>query len=138
MSSDSPLDTQVLMRFKASLQQQEHELLQVINKADKEMRALTDAGPLDAVDLSCGNSSKELVFGHISQIRRHLRLVQYALDRVRNGEFGVCAACEDTIGLKRLEAVPWARHCFDCQKSFEHVQRHAAMLEHYCENTIRR
>jgi DnaK suppressor protein len=138
MSSDAPLDSPVLLRFRASLQQQEHELRQVIDKAEKEVRVLTDAGPLGAMDLSCDNSFKESMFAHISQIRRQLRLVQYALARIRNGEFGTCAGCEDTIGLKRLQAVPWARHCFDCQERFEQVQRRAAMVELYCGNTIQR
>jgi hypothetical protein len=72
MSSDSPLDGEILIRFRASLQQQEHELRQVIDKAEKEVRALTDAGPLDAMGLSCGNSFKESMFAHICQIRRQL------------------------------------------------------------------
>ena len=136
MSSDSPLDSQVLTQFRASLQQQEFELRQVIDKTEKEVRALSDAGPLDSVDLLCGNSFKESMFAHISQIRRQLRLVQYALERIGNGEFGVCADCEGTIGLKRLQAVPWAIHCFDCQERFEQVQMRAAMVERYRGNTI--
>lgn len=131
MSSDSPLDGQVLVRFKASLQQQELELCQVIDKTEKEARALTDAGPLDSMDVSCSNSFKESIFAHISQIRRQLRLVQYALGRIRTGDFGVCAACEGAIGMKRLQALPWARHCFECQERFEQVQVRAAMAELY-------
>ena len=62
MSSGSPLDSQVLTGFRASLQQQEFELRQVIDNAEKEVRALSDAGPLDSVDLSCGNFFKESMF----------------------------------------------------------------------------
>jgi hypothetical protein len=67
--------------------------------------------------------------------------VHYNYDRGANFQsyrtyqwFGVCAACEDLIGLKRLQAVPWARHCLDCQERFEHVQRHASMVGLYCGN----
>jgi hypothetical protein len=39
------------------------------------------------------------------------------------------------IGLKRLQAVPWAKHCLECQKRVEHVQRHSAMVQLYGGNT---
>ncbi len=34
-------------------------------------------------------------------------------------EYGLCANCQDEVQQKRLEAVPWARHCFACQEKHE-------------------
>jgi DnaK suppressor protein len=45
-----------------------------------------------------------------------LRLVEEALDRLGSGDYGVCLACDLPIPLKRLEAVPWARYCVQCQE----------------------
>ena len=45
-----------------------------------------------------------------------LRLVDEALDRLSNGDYGVCAACGQQIPAKRLEALPWARYCVPCQE----------------------
>lgn len=45
-----------------------------------------------------------------------LRLVNEALDRVRSGDYGVCLSCEQPIPNKRLQAVPWARYCVQCQE----------------------
>ena len=45
-----------------------------------------------------------------------LRLVNEALDRVRSGDYGVCLACEQPIPPKRLQALPWARYCVQCQE----------------------
>jgi DnaK suppressor protein len=129
MTSDSPFDTQVLPQFEASLQRQQGELRHLIENTDKEIRALANQGPLDAIDLACGNSLKESMFAHCSQVRRQLRLVELALERIRKGEFGICAACEGVIALKRLEAVPWAKHCIGCQERFEHARRHVPMVE---------
>ena len=44
-----------------------------------------------------------------------LRLVEEALDRLSSGDYGVCLACDLPIPPKRLEAVPWARYCVQCQ-----------------------
>jgi DnaK suppressor protein len=38
---------------------------------------------------------------------------------VEDGSFGVCVACENEINQKRLEAVPWTRHCISCQEMQE-------------------
>jgi DnaK suppressor protein len=41
--------------------------------------------------------------------------VKDALNRLENGEYGSCQACGEQISVKRLKAVPWARHCIGCQ-----------------------
>ena len=44
------------------------------------------------------------------------------LERIENRSYGVCADCEEEIQFKRLEAVPWARHCVHCQARLEKRQ----------------
>ncbi|OFW24237.1 MAG: hypothetical protein A3H27_15785 [Acidobacteria bacterium RIFCSPLOWO2_02_FULL_59_13] len=41
--------------------------------------------------------------------------VESALDRLNSGEYGVCANCGTSISSKRLQAIPWATYCVDCQ-----------------------
>lgn len=138
MTSDSPFDTQVLPQFEASLQRQQRELRHLIENTDKEIRALANQGPLDAIDLSCGNSLKDSMFAHSGHVRRQLRLVELALERIRKGEFGICAACDGVIGLKRLEAVPWAKRCIRCQERFERARRHVPTAELYPRDAAQR
>jgi len=45
-----------------------------------------------------------------------LRLVEEALDRLNSGDYGFCLACDLPIPSKRLEALPWARYCVQCQE----------------------
>ena len=45
-----------------------------------------------------------------------LRQVEEALDRLEAGDYGVCLACEELIPAKRLQALPWARYCVQCQE----------------------
>src|SRR5438876_1125422 len=47
---------------------------------------------------------------------RLLRDVVSALQRIDDGSFGNCERCGETIGDKRLEALPFARHCIGCQR----------------------
>jgi RNA polymerase-binding transcription factor DksA len=45
--------------------------------------------------------------------------IREALDRIREGSFGRCEACEAWIRRTRLKAVPHARNCIDCQRQIE-------------------
>jgi DnaK suppressor protein len=44
-----------------------------------------------------------------------LRQVQNAIARLRRGEYGRCPRCGDDIPRARLEALPYAELCLDCQ-----------------------
>jgi DnaK suppressor protein len=46
----------------------------------------------------------------------HLKAVEAALGRFDAGTFGVCIRCGRPIVPERLEALPWAAHCIDCQR----------------------
>jgi len=40
--------------------------------------------------------------------------IDNALRRIREGEFGVCSNCGETIPEARLDAVPYAEYCIQC------------------------
>jgi RNA polymerase-binding protein DksA len=42
--------------------------------------------------------------------------VDAALARIDDGTFGTCARCGNAIAPERLDALPWASHCIDCQR----------------------
>ena len=45
-----------------------------------------------------------------------LELVDEALARLDAGTFGACVRCGNPIPVDRLEALPWAPRCIDCQR----------------------
>ena len=45
-----------------------------------------------------------------------LALVDDALARFDNGTFGRCVRCGEAIAPDRLDALPWAARCIDCQR----------------------
>jgi DnaK suppressor protein len=47
---------------------------------------------------------------------RDLALVEAALARLEQGTYERCMACGRPIGAERLEALPWADRCIDCQR----------------------
>ena len=47
---------------------------------------------------------------------KSLMQINGALERIEDGEFGICVECEEPISPKRLAAVPWAAYCLHCQE----------------------
>ena len=41
--------------------------------------------------------------------------VRQALARIDNGTYGICSNCGQPIPEKRLEAIPWATLCVNCE-----------------------
>ena len=48
---------------------------------------------------------------------QHLAAVDAALARVDDGTYGLCESCGKPIAPERLEALPSAALCIDCQRS---------------------
>ncbi len=69
----------------------------------------------DPADKASNSYLKELLFSQSTSDRYILALIDEALERIAEGTYGICVACGAEIQPKRLEAVPWARHCVTCQ-----------------------
>jgi RNA polymerase-binding protein DksA len=54
---------------------------------------------------------------------QQLELVDAALARLDAGTFGTCVRCGRAIPDGRLEALPWAAHCIDCQTAIDRERR---------------
>jgi DnaK suppressor protein len=47
---------------------------------------------------------------------QHLEQVEAAIARLADGTFGACVRCGRPVNPERLEALPWAAYCIDCQR----------------------
>jgi RNA polymerase-binding transcription factor DksA len=61
-------------------------------------------------------------------IHEQIRAIEAALDRMRQGKYGECAGCGSAIPSNRLDALPWATHCADCEEGRERKRTHSADL----------
>jgi len=102
--------------YRQRLRAKEQELISSIAKIEVDGRSFADTGTQDLADKANGSFTKESIFQQSDSDRAILGLVQAALQRAENGGFGKCAECGEPVEKKRLEAVPWARHCIRCQK----------------------
>ena len=95
----------------------ERELL--IEKLKGNDLSIDDSETPDPVDLAVRNYSKNVQLAVSENESKQLTLIDEALLRIDDDEYGSCQNCEKEINPKRLAAIPWARYCLDCQELLE-------------------
>ena len=73
----------------------------------------------DHTDIATEESDRDMVLRLNEHDRRLASLLQHALRRVEEGEYGICMECGDDIAERRLLASPTATHCIDCMTDLE-------------------
>ncbi len=91
----------------------------LIDKLKGNDLSVDDSETPDPVDLAVRNYSKNVMLAVSENESKQLALVDEALLRIEDGEYGPCQNCENPINPKRLAAIPWARYCLDCQQLLE-------------------
>lgn len=92
---------------------------QLIEKLKGNDLSVDDSETPDPVDLAVRNYSKNVMLAVSENESRQLTEVDEALLRIEDDEYGNCLNCEKAITPKRLQAIPWARYCLDCQELLE-------------------
>lgn len=101
------------------LQEQRKQILDLYRQDLRAGQEAADEGAEDIVDRANNSYNRELMFSLSGAERETLILVEGALDRLETGDYGTCDHCQREIGAARLNAVPWARYCVDCQELAE-------------------
>jgi len=82
----------------------------------------------DALDLAASESSRDFSLRLAGRERQMLKQIRYALQRMEEGEYGVCEACGEEISYKRLLVRPVATLCIDCKTQAEQLERRSRTL----------
>jgi DnaK suppressor protein len=82
----------------------------------KEMREQTSGDMVDAAL----DSAQDEISSQLAEVEsRELAHIEKALERMREGSYGSCEACTTNIPMARLNALPYATLCIDCQRELE-------------------
>lgn len=121
LPADEYLTPDELTTLKGILDEQLSELLSQSREAVTELTEVreTDADPLD---LAVTESNRDFTLRMADRERKLLGKIRYALERMQNGEYGVCESCGAPITFGRLMARPVASLCIDCKTEAEQVE----------------
>ena len=90
-----------------------------LQKSQKDMTGELSGYSIHMADMSSDDYDRGVALGIFTQEQEILYLVEAALKRLDDGTFGICEVCEKPISSKRLEAVPYATLCIQCQSDQE-------------------
>ena len=113
------MDKKRLDYYKKKLLTRREELTKTIARTEEEGRQADDDPTVDLADKAANSYTKEFLFGMTNTDRTILNMIDEALKRIKSNEYGMCANCQEEMQQKRLEAVPWAKHCITCQEKAE-------------------
>ncbi len=110
-------------KFKELLESKRNEIVKRAQQTLDEDMAL-DADDLpDEMDLASSEYLQSFTFRLRGREKTFLEKIQKALDRIRDGEFGICEECDEPISIKRLEARPETTLCIRCKEDQERVEK---------------
>lgn len=84
------------------------------------------------VDIDEGDpdlSEREKNLALLTTLTRKLESIQAALRALDKGLYGMCERCGKPIDPARLEVLPDATHCLDCQREVERLAKRSAMRQ---------
>jgi DnaK suppressor protein len=83
------------------------------------LKELRQQSSSDVVDAAL-DSAQDEISSQLAEVEsRELASIENALERMRSGEYGLCESCETAIPLARLQALPYATLCIQCQREAE-------------------
>ena len=105
--------------FRVRLLERREQLLFDHGSTMEQVGRSADHATPDAVDMAAESSEFDVAVSAANIEGQELESIDHALERLERGEFGQCEECNDPINRKRLEALPFARFCIECQRAFE-------------------
>jgi len=113
--------------FRERLLQEQERLKQELEEIEARV---SSAGGVDAAaelsgyddhpaDLASETFEREKDLAIADTLEATLQKVRVALDKLKGSSYGVCDACGKPIAKKRLEALPYATLCVECQARTE-------------------
>jgi DnaK suppressor protein len=116
------MEVEKLDYFKNILNEELKTLLNDAGKTVTEMTSDSSNFP-DPTDRATQESDRNFELRIRDRERKLINKIKDALDRIENGDFGVCEECGDDISEARLKVRPVTTLCINCKMEAEQKER---------------
>ena len=99
-----------------TLRDQEVRRLQALIRSETEQKPSVSG---DQLDDASRNEQTDFQVSLIDMSERRLTAIFNTLNRIDNGRYGICEKCGEQISFERLQVVPTAVYCLECQTELE-------------------
>ena len=108
-----------LENYKKQLLEQRDRLVGQLNENQRQSFEFGLEEMPDPVDAAVQDRSQTILLSISESERDLIDQIDEALQRIELGSYGTCVNCERDIAVARIEAVPYARYCMNCQEKLE-------------------
>ncbi|MBX3394269.1 MAG: TraR/DksA family transcriptional regulator [Phycisphaerae bacterium] len=116
------VDPELLRTIRELLVSQRNQLLSVVQNTQQQL-ADKETGLADLSDRASGGFEDELALGLMRIEAAQIEDIESAIERIDTGTYGICVDCQKAIPRKRLEVLPFAQRCLECEGSKERRAR---------------
>ncbi|RLB11362.1 MAG: TraR/DksA family transcriptional regulator [Deltaproteobacteria bacterium] len=118
-----PLTKEELEQVKKRLLERKKKLLNEIadileKEAKEEYQELIETIREEG-DIASAELQESTILALAEMRAKEVEQIDAAIERIDNGEYGICIDCGDWITPARLEALPYALRCKECQERIE-------------------
>lgn len=93
----------------------------ILKNSEATIEDMTESGEVyaDPADRATAESDRAFTLRLRDRERKLIKKIQKAVDRIEDGEFGLCQECGDDISVPRLKARPMTTLCINCKSKQE-------------------
>ncbi len=106
-------------KYRRLLDEKKSSLSSELAKTRSAEEETTEEATQDIADKAVSSYTREFLYSLTDGERTTLMQIDDALARIEEGTYGLCLNCGQLMTEKRLNAVPWAPYCLDCQELSE-------------------
>ena len=118
------MEKEFVEQMKESLMDMKREIIDSLAAASEEFKAIAGVlDPKDSIDMASDDIDRKMLESLGAKDLKRMRLIDSALARIEAGKYGVCLKCGKKIPKERLEAIPYALMCVECQSADERRNR---------------
>ena len=111
-------------QMKTALYELKKEIIDTLLANNEDFRAIVEGlDPKDFADIASDDMDRKMLETIGSKDMKRMRLIDSAITRIEQGKYGLCMKCGKKIPRARLEAIPYALLCIECQEADESRNR---------------
>jgi len=111
-----------LEKFEQKLSERKVQIEKNLAGTTLELEGMRDLDLNDEGDYAAASAETIVDSAILVQQRKELNEIELALDKIKDGTYGICEMCEEPIGKPRLEVKNFARFCITCREINEKEQ----------------
>lgn len=104
----------------AKLEAEREQTLKEIENLRTDLRSMAEPS---ADETDSDAYEREKVWALVQTLKRKIDSIDKAIASTQSGTYGICESCGERIDPARLDILPTATLCLDCQRKFERQNR---------------